>query len=91
MPSEEPTSWIELLDAIESVIKAADPAKRETLAQTIDAYAEDFPDDFYWATGVQAPSLLSNMLNAIDFACRSKTETKSRVVRLIDRKPEGNA
>ena len=35
----------ELLDAIEAVIKAADPAKRETLAQTIDAYAEDFPDD----------------------------------------------
>ena len=33
----------ELLDAIEAVIKAADLGKREALARTIDAYAEDFP------------------------------------------------
>jgi hypothetical protein len=33
----------ELLDAIEAVIKAADPAKREALASTIDAYHDDFP------------------------------------------------
>jgi hypothetical protein len=40
------TGMYELLDAIEAVIKAADPAKREALAQTMDAYAADFPDDF---------------------------------------------
>ena len=37
------TSIYELLDAIEAVIKAADPAKREALTRTIDAYAESFP------------------------------------------------
>jgi hypothetical protein len=37
------TSIYQLLDAIEAVIKAADPAKRAALARTIDAYAEDFP------------------------------------------------
>ena len=51
------TSIYQLLDAIEAVIKAADPAKREALARTIEAYAEDFPEDFFWATGSQAPML----------------------------------
>ena len=45
------TSIYQLLDAIEAVIKAADPAKREALTRTIDSYAEDFPEDFFWATG----------------------------------------
>jgi hypothetical protein len=35
------------LDAIEPVILASDPAKREALAQTINAYCEDFPDGFF--------------------------------------------
>ena len=48
----------ELLDAIQSVIKAADPEKRDALARTIDAYAKDFPDEFFWAVGPQAPMLL---------------------------------
>ena len=82
----------ELLDAIEAVIKAADPAKREALAQTIDAYAEDFPDDFFWATGSQAPTLLNHMLNTIDSACRPEAQSKPRpAIRLVDRKPEGSA
>ena len=50
--SEEPfTDMYELIDAIEAVIKAADPAKREALASTIDAYHDDFPEDFHWAIG----------------------------------------
>jgi hypothetical protein len=49
----------ELLDAIKDVIKAADPAKRAILTKTIDAYADDFPDDFFWAVGAQAPTLLT--------------------------------
>jgi hypothetical protein len=56
------TSIYQLLDAIEAVIKAADPAKREALTRTIDAYAEDFPEDFFWATGSQAPMLLHHLL-----------------------------
>ena len=82
----------ELLDAIEAVIKAADPAKREALAQTIDHYAEDFPDDFFWAVGPQSPMLLHEIMSVIDAACRPEAQSKPRaVVRLVDRKPEGSA
>lgn len=49
------------------------------------AYVEDFPDDFFWATGAQAPTLLSHLLQTIDGACHSKAETTSRVIRLVDR------
>ena len=89
-PDEQMTGIYELIDAIEAVIKAADPAKREALAQTIDAYAEDFPDDFFWAVGPQAPTLLNNMLTMIDAACRPEAQSKPRAaIRLVDRKPEG--
>jgi predicted NAD-dependent protein-ADP-ribosyltransferase YbiA (DUF1768 family) len=82
----------QLLDAIEAVIKAADPAKREALGRTIDAYVEDFPDDFYWAIGAQAPTLLNHMLSTIDAACRPDAQSKPRpAIRLVDRKPEGTA
>src|SRR6266702_8990889 len=85
------TSIYELLDAIEAVIKAADPAKREALTRTIDAYAESFPEDFFWATGSQAPMLLHHLLNTIDSACRPEAQSKPRpAIRLVDRKPEGN-
>jgi hypothetical protein len=86
------TGDYELLDAIEAVIKAADPAKRAELARTIDAYAEDFPEDFFWAVGPQAPTLLNHMLSMIDAACRPDAQSKPRpAIRLVDRKPEGNA
>jgi hypothetical protein len=86
------TGMWELLDAIEAAIRAADPAKREALAHTVDAYAEDFPDEFFWASGAQAPTLLFHMLNTIDSACRPEAQSKPRpAIRLVDRKPEGNA
>jgi hypothetical protein len=85
------TSMYELLDAIEAVIKAADPAKRKALAQTVDAYAADFPDDFWWAVGPQAPTLLHHLLQMIDAACRPDAQSKPRAaIRLVDRKPEGS-
>ena len=37
----------ELLNAVETVVAASDPAKREALAETIDAYADHFPHEFY--------------------------------------------
>jgi hypothetical protein len=46
MMDQKITDMYELLDSIEAVIEAADPAKRKALAQTIDAFAEDFPEDF---------------------------------------------
>ena len=91
MTDEPITGMYELLDAIEAVIKASDPAKREALASSIDAYHDDFPEDFHWAIGAQAPTLLSTLLMAIDFAVREPGESKTRVIRLVDRKPEGSA
>ena len=91
--TEQPiTGMYELLDAIEAVIGSSDPQKRATLAKTIDAYCEDFPEDFFWATSAQAPSLLYNLMMAIDSASRPDAESKPRpVIRLVDRKPIGNA
>jgi hypothetical protein len=90
---EQPiTGMYELLDAVEAVIASADPAKRETLAKTIDAYCKDFPDEFFWATGAQSPALLYQLMMVIDSATRPDAETKPRpVIRLVDRKPIGNA
>ena len=86
------TDMYELLDAIESVVASSDPAKREALAKTIDAYCEDFPDEFFWATGAQSPVLLYHLMMAIDSASRPDAESKPRpVIRLVDRKPIGNA
>jgi len=41
----------EVLDALEEALKASDPAKREALAEAIDGYHENFPEDFHWAVG----------------------------------------
>ena len=53
------TDMYELLDFIEVIIEAADPAKRKALAQTIDAFAENFPEDFFLGcrpAGADAPA-----------------------------------
>jgi hypothetical protein len=90
--NEEFTSMFDLLDAIEAVIKAADPEKRKVLASTIDDYADSMPDDFFWSIGAQAPTLLSHLMMVIDSACRPDAQSKPRAaIRLVDRKPEGNA
>src|SRR5271163_3042575 len=71
------TDMYDLLAALEAVVKAAEPSKREALAQTIDAYCKDFPDDFFWAVGPQAPTFLSRLLQTIDSACHVDERTKS--------------
>ena len=88
--SDDVTDMHSLIDALEAVIAAADPAKREALATAIDAYAEDCPDEFYWAIGAQAPALLYHLFMMIDAACRPESQSKPRpVLRIVDRKPEG--
>ena len=90
--TEMPTDLYDLLEALEVTLAAADPAKRDALAKTIDAYAHDFPDEFYWGVSAQAPALLCHLLRTIDVACRPEVQTKPRpVIRLIDRKPGGDA
>lgn len=88
---DEPTSVFELLDAVKNTIREASAEKRGALAETIDAYAEDFPEEFFWAIGVQAPMLLHHLLMTIDMACRPDDEQSKRWRGLADRKPEGNA
>ena len=65
MDNEPLIGMYELLDAIGAALKSAEPAKREALAKTVDAYCEDFPNEFYWAIGAQAPSFLSHLLLTI--------------------------
>jgi hypothetical protein len=59
----------EFLDALAAAVAAAEPSKREALAQAIDAYCKDFPNDFFWAIGPRAPTFLSQLLQTIDSAC----------------------
>jgi hypothetical protein len=81
----------DFLEALEDVIKAADPEKRAALAETIDGYGDSCPDEFYWAIGAQAPTLLSNVMMAIDVSCRPESQSKPRpAIRLVDRKPSSN-
>jgi hypothetical protein len=92
MKKSEIVGVYDLLDAVEAVVKSADPGERKALAQTLDAYADDFPDEFYWAVGPQAPMFLHHLLTSIDVACRPEAQSKARAAnRLADRKPEGNA
>jgi hypothetical protein len=82
----------EVLEAVEAVIIASDPAKRAALAQTIDRYHEDFPEEFHWAVGERSPALLYHLFNTIASACSSDVQLRPRpVIRLVDRKSEGNA
>jgi hypothetical protein len=90
--TDEPkiTGVYEFLDALRDVIISSDPAMRETLASTIDAWAEDFPEEFHWATGVQAPVLLHHLLMEVHVSCRPDATSKPRpIIRLVDRKPQG--
>ena len=85
------TDMYEFLDALTDVITSSDPAKRELLAEMIDGYANDFPDDFFWAIGAQAPALLHDLMIAIDSSCRPDAQSKPRpAIRLVDRKPQGD-
>jgi hypothetical protein len=56
----------DLLEAIEAAIESAEPAKREALAQTINAYMNDFPEDYFWAVGPQSPTLLHHIMHSIE-------------------------
>lgn len=64
------TSMFEVMDAISAVIRSSDEKLRNLLANTLDAYAEDYPEDFLWAIGAKAPTLLGNLMMAVDMSCR---------------------
>lgn len=92
MTDEEPIiGMYDLLEALEAVIKAADPEKREALAAAVDGYQANFPDEFFWATGAQAPTLLHHLTIAIDISSHHEAPSKSQAPKgSASRKPETN-
>jgi hypothetical protein len=89
MSDQEITGMYELVDALEATLQSADPDKREALAKVIDAY-HNFPEEFHWAIGARAPTLLHNLMMAIGVVCRPNKQDRSRgIIRLVDRKPDG--
>lgn len=83
--SDKPTGMCEFLSALKGTIAAADPEKRAAVAAMIDRYAKDFPTEFRWAGGPQAPTLLYRLLMTIDAACQPESGPR-RVPFVIDRK-----
>ncbi|MGQ0686565.1 hypothetical protein [Bradyrhizobium sp.] len=92
MSDDEIVGMFEVVEAVEAVIKAADPEKRKALADAIDAYGECFPEEMDWAFSAQSPAFLHQLILAINYACRPEAQSKTRpAIRLVDRKPEGSA
>lgn len=86
------TGMYEFFDALEAALQSTDWGKRQELANVIDRYWDDFPEDLAWATSAESPTLLSNLFMTIDLAAREQPRpSRGTVVRLIDRKPEGSA
>jgi hypothetical protein len=63
--SHTSSAMYDMLDALEAVIKAADPTKRETLKEKVDAFARSCSGDFSWAIGAQSPALLNRLMMVI--------------------------
>src|SRR5258708_12330584 len=91
MADDDVTNVYDFLDALGETIASSDPAKRELLAQTIDAYSNDFPYDFYWSIIAQSPLLLANLMMEIDSSCRPEAHSHPRPsIRLLDKNPRPN-
>ena len=96
MADDDRIGVYEFFDALRDVIIASDPVKRETLLQTIIAWADGFDaETYFWATGQQAPTMLGNLMVEIEMACEpdaASAASKPRpVIRFVDRKPQGSA
>jgi hypothetical protein len=85
--SDEIIGMYEVLDAVCAAISSADPEARAALAKAMDGYAEYFPEEFDWAISAQSPSLLCQLVIAIDSSCRPNAPLKPRPpIRLVDLK-----
>ena len=90
MAEEQTTDMYDVLEALEAVITAAPKAERDALAEAMDSYAKDCPDDYWWSVGPQSPTLLHHVINTIEFGMADVVPKRERVVRLAARKPEEN-
>jgi hypothetical protein len=78
-----------VLDALENIIRSATEAKRTALEAALDTYADEFSEEFDWAISGQSPALLHHLMMCIDLACHPAKP--GRVIRLVNRDPEGSA
>lgn len=62
------------IDAVGEAISAS--PKRQRLAQIIEIFNRDFPDQFRWATGPASPALLHNLMWEIIDAVSRKPESE---------------
>lgn len=76
------TGLHELADAVETIVNAAAPELKTMLAKTFDDYARDFPEEYFWATGAQAPVLLHRLMFACEPVSSPKAATKSKAQRV---------
>jgi hypothetical protein len=67
--NEVKITMFDLLEDLQRVLQSADPVKLRDLAETFQAYHDDCPDEFRWAFGAQAPSLLYHLMNTIGGSC----------------------
>lgn len=85
---DRPVFFFDVIEAVRSTIRAADPEKRKALATAIDCFSHDEPSTFYWAIGPQSPSFLRDLLFAICTVSEEKTKPRENVVQLV-RKTNG--
>jgi hypothetical protein len=84
----------DFLDALRDVITASDPVKRQALWNTIPGWSSHYDQEtYFWAIGPKAPTFLNNLMMEIEIACDpdAKAKPPRPVIRLADRKPQGNA
>jgi hypothetical protein len=70
------TGMIEVLEAVELLVHSATPELKGKLAKTFDGYSNDFPEEYFWATGPKAPALLYSLM----FALMPGGEAKEKLV-----------
>lgn len=79
MASSQDTNFYDVIHALEDVIASSDVMRRKILAQKIDAYAETFPEEYLWAIGGLAPTLLNSLVVCIHAASRAPAPASARV------------
>jgi len=65
-------SMYQFVNAVEEMIRSSDFEKRQAMARTVDAFHNDYPEEFNLATSGQAPALLHNLMLACLEVCWSR-------------------
>ena len=62
--TKELTGMYEVFEAVENAIRGSTPELRDSLRKALAGYQEDFPGEYFWATGPQAPVMLHHLMLA---------------------------